>query len=41
MQVNVNAPFFLSKAMFPLLRAAPDASVVFLSSTVGRKARAY
>ena len=41
MQVNVNAPFFLSKAMFPLLRAAPDASVIFVSSSVGRKARAY
>ncbi|CEA01875.1 short chain dehydrogenase [Pseudomonas saudimassiliensis] len=41
MQVNVNAPFFLSKAMFPLLRAAPDASIIFLSSSVGRKARAY
>jgi len=41
MQVNVNAPFALTKAMMPLLRAAPDASVVFLSSSVGRKARAY
>ena len=41
MQVNVNAPFFLSKALFPLLRAAPDASIIFLSSSVGRKARAY
>ncbi|PRB80614.1 YciK family oxidoreductase [Pseudomonas sp. MYb185] len=41
MQVNVNAPFALTKAMMPLLRAAPDASVVFVSSSVGRKARAY
>lgn len=41
MQVNVNAPFALTKAMMPLLRAAPDASVVFLSSSVGRKGRAY
>lgn len=41
MQVNVNAPFALTRAMMPLLRAAPDASVIFMSSTVGRKARAY
>lgn len=41
MQVNVNAPFVLTKAMMPLLRAAPEASIVFLSSSVGRKGRAY
>ena len=41
MQVNVNAPFLLTKTMMPLLRAAPDASVVLLSSSVGRKGRAY
>lgn len=41
MQVNVNAPFALTKAMMPLLRAAADASIIFLSSTVGRKGRAY
>ncbi|PKM30314.1 MAG: YciK family oxidoreductase [Gammaproteobacteria bacterium HGW-Gammaproteobacteria-11] len=41
MQVNVNAPFLLTKAMMPLLRAATDASVVLLSSSVGRKGRAY
>ncbi|MFN3580903.1 MAG: YciK family oxidoreductase [Pseudomonas sp.] len=41
MQVNVNAPFLLTKAMMPLLRAAPDASVVCVSSSVGRKGRAY
>ena len=41
MQVNVNAPFVLTKAMMPLLRAAEDASVVFVSSSVGRKGRAY
>src|SRR5690554_6475631 len=41
MQVNVNAPFALTKAMMPLLRAAPDASVIFVSSSVGRRARAY
>lgn len=41
MQVNVNAPFLLSKSMMPLLRAAPDASVICVSSSVGRKGRAY
>lgn len=41
MQVNVNAPFILTKAMMPLLRAAPEASIVFVSSSVGRKGRAY
>jgi NAD(P)-dependent dehydrogenase (short-subunit alcohol dehydrogenase family) len=41
MQVNVNAPFMLTRAMMPLLRAAPEASVVFVSSSVGRKGRAY
>ncbi|MFT6430609.1 MAG: NAD(P)-dependent dehydrogenase (short-subunit alcohol dehydrogenase family) [Halopseudomonas sp.] len=41
MQVNVNAPFLLTKAMMPLLRQAPDASVIFVSSSVGRKGKAY
>lgn len=41
MQVNVNAPFLLTKAMMPLLRQATDASVVFVSSSVGRKGKAY
>jgi NAD(P)-dependent dehydrogenase (short-subunit alcohol dehydrogenase family) len=41
MQVNVNAPFLLTKAMMPLLRASAAASVVLLSSSVGRKGRAY
>ena len=41
MQVNVNAPFMLTRAMMPLLRAAEDASVLLLSSSVGRKGRAY
>lgn len=41
MQVNLNAPFALSKACLELLYKSPDASVVFTSSGVGRKARAY
>ncbi len=41
MQVNLNAPFMLTQACMPLLRKAADASVVFTSDTVGRKAKAY
>lgn len=41
LQVNVDAGFLLTKAMLPLLRAAPSASVIFTSSGVGRKGRAY
>lgn len=41
MQTNANAPFFLSKAMLPLLAEADDASIILLSSSVGRKARAH
>ena len=41
MQVNVNAPFMLTQVMLPLLHAAPEASVVFTSSGVGRKGRAF
>ncbi len=41
MQVNATAPFLLSRAMIPLLRKSTDASVIFTSSGVGRKAKAY
>ncbi|WP_369601780.1 YciK family oxidoreductase [Hahella sp. SMD15-11] len=41
MHVNVNAAFMLTKALIPLLRKSEDASVVFTSSSVGRKGRAY
>lgn len=41
MQVNLNAPFMLTQACLPLLRAAKDASVVFTSDKVGRVAKAY
>ncbi|WP_439897756.1 YciK family oxidoreductase [Balneatrix alpica] len=41
MQVNVNSHFMLVKALLPLLEKAKDASVVFTSSSVGRKGRAY
>ncbi len=41
MQVNLNAPFMLSKCLLPLLSAANDASIIFTSSAVGRHGRAY
>jgi NAD(P)-dependent dehydrogenase (short-subunit alcohol dehydrogenase family) len=41
MQVNVNAPFYLTRALMPLLQKSEDASVVFTSSSVGRKGRAF
>jgi len=41
LQVNLNAPFLLTQACLPLLRAADDASVVFTSDAVGRRGRAY
>ncbi len=41
MQVNVNAAFFLTKALLPALAKAQDARLIFTSSSVGRIARAY
>ena len=41
MHVNVNAMFMLTQALLPLLKQSQDASVVFTSSSVGRKGRAY
>lgn len=41
MQVNVNAQFLLTKAFLPLLQKSSSASIVFTSSSVGRKGRAY
>ena len=41
MQVNVNAMFMLTSTLLPLLKLSEDASVVFTSSSVGRKGRAY
>ena len=40
MQVNVQAGFALTQALLPLLKASSDASVIFTSSSVGRKGRA-
>ena len=41
MHVNVTANFALTQVLLPALRASADASVLFLSSSVGRRGRAY
>jgi NAD(P)-dependent dehydrogenase (short-subunit alcohol dehydrogenase family) len=41
LHVNLTAPFILARTLLPLLRRSEDASVVFTSSSVGRKGRAY
>lgn len=41
MRINLRAPFLLTQALLPLLKQAPDASVIFTSSSVGRRARAF
>ena len=40
MRVNVDATFFLTQALLPLLLQSPDGSLVFTSSSVGRQGRA-
>lgn len=41
MHVNVNAAFILTQALLPLLRLSEDASVVFVTSGVSTRGRAY
>ncbi|RUR51591.1 YciK family oxidoreductase [Vreelandella populi] len=41
MQVNINGPIWMTQALLPLLEKSEDASVIFTSSNVGRKGRAY
>ena len=41
MQVNVNAAFYVSKALIPSLSRSLDARMIFTSSSVGRIGRAY
>jgi len=41
MHVNLTAPFALTQVLLPVLRASTDASVLCLSSAVGRRGRAY
>jgi len=41
MHVNVTAAFALTQVLLPALKQSKDASVLFTSSSVGRKGRAY
>ena len=41
MHVNVNAAFMMTQALMPLLEASEDASIIFTSSGVGNKGKAY
>lgn len=41
MQVNVNAPFMLTQAVLPLLHRSENASLLFTSSSVAFKGRAF
>ncbi|MEL0635926.1 YciK family oxidoreductase [Marinomonas sp. TI.3.20] len=41
MKVNVFSQFMMNQALIPLLKVATSASIVFTTSSVGRKARAY
>jgi len=41
MHVNVTAAFALTQVLLPALKLSPDASVLFTSSSVGRRGRAY
>ncbi|WP_043525972.1 YciK family oxidoreductase [Litchfieldella xinjiangensis] len=41
MQVNINGPIWMTQALLPLLKSSQDASIIFTSSGVGRKGRAY
>lgn len=41
MHVNLTAAFALTQVCLPLLRQSPDPSIIFTSSGVGRKGRAY
>ncbi len=39
--VNLTAPFILTRCLLPLLRKSADASVLFTTSGVGQRGRAY
>ena len=41
LQINLSAPFMLTQFLIPALKKSDDARILFLSSSVGRKARAY
>lgn len=41
LQVNLNSTLFMLQPLIPVLEAAPSASVIFTSSSVGRQGRAF
>lgn len=41
LHVNLTAAFIVTRTLLPLLRRSEDASIVFTSSSVGRRGRAY
>ena len=41
MQINVTGPMLMTQALLPVMQLADNASLVFTSSGVGRKGRAY
>ncbi|MCV2885344.1 YciK family oxidoreductase [Aestuariibacter sp. AA17] len=41
MKVNVKSQFFMTQALLPVLKKSDNASVIFTSSSVGSKGRAY
>lgn len=41
LHVNLTAPFILCRCLLPLLLQSPDASIVFASSGVGRRGKAF
>ncbi len=40
-QVNLNAPFYLTKALLPLLEKSLSGSIIFTTSSVGIEGKAY
>lgn len=41
MKINLRAPYLLTQSLLPLLKQSDDASVIFMGSSVGRKARPF
>jgi len=41
MQVNVKAPFLITQALLPLMKETKNSSIIFTSSGVGKKGRAF
>ena len=41
LQINLSAPFMLTQFLIPLLNKSDDARVLFISSKLGREAKAY